>query len=133
MKRVAVYWNLHRKCWSIQSREGADYGRVIAHAQEVSIDRPEYRVNQAGRERVLRECKKNVHAFVVGGLICYRDLEGKVVEGGRAPVRLNAHMTEVYYNPYKVAEFVIKKTGEAIKSSIEAYLSRTKRVYACAF
>ena len=61
--RVEVYFNLHKKTFSVRS---CRTGRVIHHTDKVHIANPEFVVRKAGRERVLREGKKNVHAFVRG-------------------------------------------------------------------
>ncbi|CAB4165115.1 hypothetical protein UFOVP823_10 [uncultured Caudovirales phage] len=35
--RVFVYWNLHRKLWSVRAAEGPNKGRVIAHRECVYL------------------------------------------------------------------------------------------------
>jgi len=109
--RVRIYWNLHQGCWSVQD---AKTRRVIGHASQVLVRECEFTVSKAGRERVLREQKKNVHAFVVG------ELEGAIWTGvadafaasgwhwdndrktNNAYRRAaNAMGTRVSYNPYK--------------------------------
>ena len=69
--RVFVYFNLHKKCFSIKALEGADKGRVIAHRDTVVLDGCKLLVSEAGRQRVLREKRKNVHAGVSGTWINY--------------------------------------------------------------
>ena len=64
--KVYVYFNLHRKCFSIKALEGANKGRVVAHRDDVLLFDATFKVSEAGRQRVLRERKKNVHAGVVG-------------------------------------------------------------------
>ena len=64
--RVFVYFNLHKKCLSVKALEGESKGRVIAHADSVELVNATFKVSQAGRQRVLRERRKNVHAGVVG-------------------------------------------------------------------
>jgi hypothetical protein len=66
--RVEVYWNLTRNCWSIRD---AATGRIHAHADKVSVRGAQFIVQPAGRKRVLRERKKNVHAFVRGELAVF--------------------------------------------------------------
>ena len=61
--RVEVYFNLHKHVFSVRS---ARSGRVILHTDRVHIRNPEFVVRQGGRQRVLKERKKNVHAFVRG-------------------------------------------------------------------
>ena len=59
--KVDVYWNLHKKCYSVRHK-----GKVIAHLNNVLLRDVEWIVQPAGRERVLREKRKNVHAFARG-------------------------------------------------------------------
>ena len=67
--RVFVYWNLHKKLWSIKALEGPDKGRVIARSSSVILTDAHGQVSEAGRQRVLREDRKNVHAGIVGDLV----------------------------------------------------------------
>ena len=64
--KVFIYFNLHRKCFSVKALEGAKKGRVVAHVNDAIVYNPTFKVSEAGRQRVLRERKKNVHAGVVG-------------------------------------------------------------------
>lgn len=124
--RVFVYFNLRRKVWSIKALEGLQRGRVVAHASAVAILGCAFRVSEAGRQRVIREQRKNVHAGIVGDLDGFvgdltdagwfsvaREFERSCIaaiaplEGDRAPA--------VTYNPYKAPTFVRKDTGAAIR------------------
>ena len=62
---LQVYRNLHDKDgsrrWSIRQN-----GLVVAHADEIYLACCDFHVSAAGRNRVRREGKKNVHAFVDG-------------------------------------------------------------------
>ena len=60
------------------------------------------KVSRKGREKVLREKKKNVHAFVKGYL---QDAENV----SRNPQVITREV-EVTYNPYKYETFVEKET-----------------------
>lgn len=83
--RVAVYFNLHRKCFSIRAMEGPAKGRVVAHADDVILGRVSFRVSEAGRQRVIRERRKNVHAFVEGELKAWAGPHGfATVAGAKA-------------------------------------------------
>ena len=99
--KVAVYWNLHKHIFSIQSRETSDYGKVIAHKNSVVVAQPKFVVRQAGREKVMKENKKNVHAFVVGTL-----LEDYIITSSRPRL--------LSYNPYKNNNFVMADTKEKV-------------------
>ena len=58
-KRVYVYFNLHRKCFSV--RQG---NKVVEHANRVCLKDVRYLVQQAGRKKVLKEKRKNVSCVV---------------------------------------------------------------------
>lgn len=105
--KVAVYWNLHKACWSIQCREGADYGRVIAHAKDVALEGVRFTVSEAGRQRVLATKRKNVHAFVVGVLLAYHRLDDSRVRVTFAKYygAMDTAPATVSYNPYKGPAF----------------------------
>ena len=66
--KVFVYYNLNKFLWSVKSLDGPTKGRVIAHADKLLLRDITYEVSEAGRQRVLREKRKNVHAGIVGNL-----------------------------------------------------------------
>ncbi len=105
--RVFVYFNLHKKCFSIKALEGAMKGKVIAHRDTVVLENCKFKVSEAGRQRVLREKRKNVHAGVTGvwteSVRDTADFDALSVTG-----------RQVTYNPYKYAQFVIKATEQPI-------------------
>ena len=59
--KIEVYWNLHKEMFSVRHK-----GKVIAHVACINVKDAKFVVQKAGRERVLREKKKNVHAFIRG-------------------------------------------------------------------
>ena len=87
--RVEVYFNLHKKLWSVRD---LSTGLVVGHVDEIAIKDPSFAVQPAGRRKVLREGRKNVHAFVRGERIERPQLTADDVWFGSNPV---------YYNPYK--------------------------------
>lgn len=89
--RVEVYWNLHQHCFSVRSLEGDTKGRVIAHLPSFRLADATFTVQPAGRAKVLREKRKNVHAFV----------RGKWQQSVPNIIRL-----AVQYNPYRFDTFV---------------------------
>ena len=106
MMRVEVYFNLHRKLFSVRD---CKTGRVVHHTQRIWIEDPEFVVRKAGREKVLREKKKNVHAFVRGTWF--------KVQSDFDVSRLIDHQAcsdEVTYNPYKYDSFVTKHDAKPI-------------------
>lgn len=110
--RVFIYWNLNRKCWSIKALQGPDKGRVIAHAYAFQVDNATFRVSEAGRQRVLREQRKNVHAGVVGDLWEYTS----AAQPAEIPIYPDG--AAVTYNPYKYASFVRRVDESPVKEAI---------------
>lgn len=92
--KVRVYYNLHRNLLSVQSKVKSGW-RVIAHEESVALRDVKFKVSEAGRQRVLKEKKKNVHAFI----------EGTLVKGNE---RISAD-TPVSYNPYRGPFFYSEK------------------------
>jgi hypothetical protein len=113
--RVEVYFKLHTGLWSVRALDGWRSGRVIGHASKVLISDATFVVQPAGREKVRREKRKHVHAFVRGTLI--GALWENAVEfpepmpwtsgdEGYARVARKRLGVEVTYNPYKDDTFV---------------------------
>ena len=50
--KVFVYFNLHKKCWSVMDWKSK---LVVGHCDEISLDNPVFKVSQAGRDRVRKE------------------------------------------------------------------------------
>lgn len=107
--RVFVYFNLHKKCFSIKALEGDRKGKVIAHSDTVVLEGCKLMVSEAGRQRVLREKRKNVHAGVSGTWIHYC-----TNRADNAFDFLSMVGKQVTYNPYKYASFVVKATEQSI-------------------
>lgn len=64
--KVEVYRNLNNGRLSIRD---AKTKLVVGHADRVKLTDVTFHVSQAGRERVLRERRKNVHAVVRGYMV----------------------------------------------------------------
>ena len=109
-KSVYVYFNLHKKLWSVKSRKTQ---RVLYHTEVVLLYDCKFKVSQAGRKRVLKEKRKNVHAGVTGELdwIGHKDASFRTPHGLEAPV-------SVTYDPYKYESFVRKDNLEPVTRSI---------------
>lgn len=85
-----VYRNLHTNTFSIRYK-----GKVIAHPTTILGTNAIFKVNEKGRQKVLTEKRKNVHAFVV--------LESYSL------VDSTDFTKEVTYNPYTMSEFTETK------------------------
>lgn len=103
--RVEVYWNLHKRLFSVRALEGENKGRVIEHSYGVRLSDAKFVSQPAGRERVRREGVKNVHAFVRGRMMDY-DSDENLRHGGTAK--------GVTYNPYKYDTFVDVATKKPV-------------------
>ena len=109
--RVQVYYNLHKKCLSIRHK-----GKVIEHAQEVTLTDARFHVQQAGRERVLKQKRKNVHAYISGKL-------KETFWFTQAPKYIWTAKQHVTYNHYKHKSFVNKKTLKPVASAEVVHIS----------
>lgn len=102
---VRVYRNLNRK-GVVYSIVNFHTGLVVGHASKMVLNHCSFDVSQAGRERVLREQKKNVHAYITGNYETYGEDADDVSVG-----------SFVEYNPYKMKTFQHRWSGEPIYSS----------------
>lgn len=91
-KKVTVYRNLHNNKFSI--KQG---GFVVAHTDKIALQGVTFHVSEKGREKVLQENKKNVHAYVKGYMCPIKALPGE--------------RKEIYYNPYKVSSFMLENNA----------------------
>jgi hypothetical protein len=113
-----LYRNLHKDCFSIQKYNPEKKGfRVFERAKSIILYNCNFKVNQNGRDKVLQEQRKNVHAFVLPS--AYQTFEGE------ANV---ANLREVYYNPYKFKTFVYKDTEEPV-GTIELLIAQNNKLY----
>lgn len=71
---VRVYWNSHKKLFSVQVQNGSSW-YVVGHSANVQLINCTFTVSQAGHRRALREKVKNVHAFVRGTLVGVAQVE----------------------------------------------------------
>ena len=122
--KVFVYYNLHRKCWSVKALEGPNKGLVIAYRDHMWLEDCTFKVSQAGRNRVLRERRKNVHAGVVG--TWYTDETDECVNS--VVSFMTKAMIPATYNPYKFSTFVNKDTHQCINHAKDALLTN-RQVY----
>lgn len=130
---VQVYRNLHNGSWSIRSVES---GLIVAHAQSVVLDNATFKVSEAGRNRVLQEKRKNVHAVVQGSLWSWN---GEPFKGRRLvrqqpsaffqALEAEKFLEEVSYNPYRFSYFFDVKTLDPVDKTVYAYFTANKKLY----
>lgn len=108
---LRIYRNLHKKCFSVQTKSEKGW-RVKEHKHSILIENASFKVIESGRQKVLREKKKNVHAFVVGQMSELHIDQFK-----------KENLINLSYNPYKMDSFYIKETGEPVKNAKFVFLS----------
>ena len=135
--KVQVYRNLHNGLISIQD---LSTGLVLGHAYAIDLKRADFIVREAGRQQVIKEKRKNVHAFVRGEVVDvlnFKSFKGRSLDMDlKHPTEdENGHdtglhtlyqrgsmgsswvtTTKVSYNPYKAPHFVGPE-GEEVASS----------------
>jgi len=90
-ERVQIYRNLNTGTLSMRAKTSKGW-RVVGHPKSVEIGSAVFVVRKAGRERVIREQRKNVHAWIEGELLG-EDPEGQLEYRAK-------------YNPYENAYWV---------------------------
>jgi len=111
-RRAYCYKNLHKDKWSIRQA-----GKVVGHTSMLILSDAKLMVGKKGRERVLREKQKNVHAGI-SGFIC-------------EPSVVARRLFEITYNPYKYASFIRADNGEPVFYFALVLLSACGKVFAC--
>ena len=103
--RVEIYRNLHNDTFSIRRN-----GKVVKHLanwQSIFLKDVKFAVQPAGREKVRREGKKNVHAFIRGTYLAPSTFPHTTSE-------FKAKCTEwVSYTPYQDDHFTATVTDPA--------------------
>jgi hypothetical protein len=95
-KPVHVYRNLHKHCWSVRQD-----GKVKVHTSYILLQDVNFVVQPAGREKVLKEQRKNVHAYVKGYLISANTCNRLTHDVEWTP-------DAITYNPYKHPHFTCR-------------------------
>lgn len=110
-KPVRVYKNLNNGKMSIQQG-----GKVVAYADSVTLKDVSFKVNEGGRLRVIKERQKNVHAYAIGLIVSFTNLDAPIGQ-------------PVTYDPYKFGYFYLKQDAnlsEVIPTAQQTlYLSTT--------
>jgi len=114
--KVFVYFNLHKKVWSVRDVKTR---KVIMHTKYVMLSKAKGKVSEAGRQRVLKEKKKNVHAGIEGFLISYDNKFFK-------DVHYNPN-NQLTYNPYKYNTFVWKRNEQPFIDSEIVYMDADEK------
>ena len=123
--KVQVYRNLHNGLISIQD---LSTGLVLGHAYAVDLEEATFIVREAGRQQVIKEKRKNVHAFVRGkvvDVVNFQPFKGRgthlydeipyepdIYSRLQRGSMVGGTTTKVSYNPYKAPHFVTPEGDE---------------------
>ena len=99
-------------------------GVVVDHPHAVVLKNVKFRVQPAGRAKVLKEKRKNVHAFVCGQLV---ETYGATIPWNNGKKIFSTDF-QVVYNPYKYKTF-IKDSGESIFETYKYTLINNKEIW----
>jgi len=118
MKPFRLYRNLHQGNFSIQSylQEKKGY-RVTDRASSVILEDCRFKIYENGRQKVIQEKRKNVHAYIEA--ISYSKTSGDIDV---------SNFREIYYNPYDHDSFIYKDTGCKL-NSVQSILAHNNKLY----
>lgn len=63
--QVRIYFNLRKKKLSVQTKINGVW-KVTSHLNKIYLVDVRFRVSEVGRQRVLKNKRKNVHAYICG-------------------------------------------------------------------
>ena len=109
--KAEVYFHSTKKVFSVRVD-----GRVVDHRSRLCMRNVVFKVSEAGRQRVLSEKRKNVHALVVG----------EIVESCTAG-------DEVKYNPYRNSTFVTLDGAPILSADFVRLdvVDKKSKIFAC--
>lgn len=99
-KEVRIYRNLNNHRISVQVRQDKAW-RVVGHITDCVLANVHFHISEKGRQRVIKESTKNVHAWASGKLIAQFD------DSIPTPVDLS-------YNPYQNKTFVERSSQREV-------------------
>jgi hypothetical protein len=102
--QTRIYRNLGNGLMSLTQQINKSW-LLVGHTSNVAIEYPKFYVSEAGRQRVIREHQKNVHAWATGRLLTIAN-------------RLDLpDLKQIYYCPYTQPYFSWLESGEPIISA----------------
>lgn len=110
-KKVMIYKNLHNGLFSVKQN-----GLVVAHVESFCMDSVSFKVSEAGRQRVLKEKKKNVHAYIIGKIFDINKLNVKTdffaSLVANQSIRYNPYKSNCFYRQYEDSQSGIPNNKE---------------------
>lgn len=111
--KCRVYYNLVKKLLSVQAKVNGVW-KVVRHCQSISLTDVVFKVSEKGRQRVIKNKRKNVHAYICGTMIL-------------GEPDSTEWMDLITYNPYKFEKFY---DGEKYVDTADRVFVKGRMVYA---
>ncbi len=93
---VAVHYNSHKKCFSVVSASSRhNVGIVLGYVNNIVLSDCTTHIDRAKQRSVRKTGVKDRHAFIVGNVVTTK-------------CKNKDDMLDIYYNPYKLDNFVNK-------------------------
>lgn len=130
--KVFVYRNLNKKgfVYSLKAVDGKYKGKVIGYSSSFGLHTAKMKVSEKGRQRVLKEKKKNVHAGIVGEILYVNDYQPRNTKiKVTNPAFITADGKQITYNPYKYTSFVESDTEQPIVEARYVSFNHEKVTY----
>ena len=99
---------------SVQEKINGSW-KVVDHVEQIWLGDAKFKVSEAGRQRVIKNKRKNVHAFIIGE-----------ITNGFKSLDLDPFLT-VRYNPYEMDKFQCQNKDI---SSAKTVIINGRHVYA---
>ena len=116
-ERVETYFNLHKQCLSFRVP-----GEKVRHARAMILNDVKFAVQPAGRAKVLREGRKNVHAFVRGTMVWVAG-RNHSLSGDYTHANMERQgYRKITYTPYGMYDSFVRDTGVPIKSATQVVI-----------
>jgi hypothetical protein len=113
-----IYRNLHKQEYTVQHYIKGKGWRKLTGAKNIVCKNVSFKVYESGRQKVINERRKNVHAYVLADTF-YETNSPTVSLEYITGVRGSAT-----YNPYKYSGFVERDTERLVQSAEYAVLSQ---------
>lgn len=102
-----VYRNLQTGSLSVRATSGEHNGLVVDHLSTVYLTDCEFYVDESGRQKVLENERKNVHATVIGTLTQNEPSLADPIEITYNPYKFDSFVTQDAHQPVSEAETVV--------------------------
>jgi hypothetical protein len=111
-----IYFNLHKRLFSVQEYIKGRGWIVVDHTDGIGLRDPSFKVSEKGRQRVLAEKQKNVHAYIYG-------------ERAALPNQRTIFVGYAFYDPYKYNAFMLNQFDDSYNEQIVSLPEYSPWVY----